>query len=100
MRQLLWNTPKLPTNDRTYQNNPCTNTIRYRVDIDDYVFSRKTAMNCQDCKYYNGTVQSTLCDYHICMYPKYKGLDSWVWVSNKVEKCKDFEPKESKDELR
>lgn len=52
-------------------------------------------MKCTDCKYYNGTVQATHSDYHICMYPKYKGVDSWEWVSSKVEKCEDFEPKEN-----
>lgn len=52
-------------------------------------------MNCMDCKYYNGTVKSAPVDYYICMKPKYEALDSWCWISSKVEKCKDFEPKEN-----
>lgn len=56
-------------------------------------------MTCKDCKYYNGTVQATHTEYHICMRPKYEGLDSWCWVSSKVEKCKDFEPKEDNNDL-
>ena len=59
----------------------------------------KPKMTCKDCKYYNGTVQATHTDYHICMKPKYEGFDSWCWVSGKLEKCKDYEPKENKNDL-
>jgi hypothetical protein len=57
-------------------------------------------MTCKDCKYYNGTFQTNFSEYIKCVKPNYKGIDAWKWVSSKLKKCKDFEPKESKDELR
>lgn len=51
-------------------------------------------MTCEDCKYYLSTVQSTMCDYYICTRPHFMDVEIWQWVSSKVKKCEDFEPKE------
>ena len=52
-------------------------------------------MKCTDCKYYNGTVQTNFSEYINCIKPNYKGIDAWKWVSSKLKKCKDYEPKEN-----
>lgn len=51
-------------------------------------------MTCKDCKHYIETVHADMSDYYICNRPRFMEQEVWQWVSSKIEKCEDFEPKE------